>query len=155
MKEYHYPEGIECVWIASDRNGYLGAFTTAGVGPIPRKALTSKLFEIEDVEEVVCRLPKISETHLFVSMKRLDDFVAMAERGFFVYDWRDAHRTTGESKNTYELITAPISPIKSDALPESLAKLVTHVCFGNLAFADNKALDIYEQFECLIPHKFS
>ncbi|MFI4954839.1 MAG: hypothetical protein ACHP9Y_02890 [Gammaproteobacteria bacterium] len=151
MSEYTYPDGIDCVWLACDHNGHLAAFTTAGVGPIPIDALTSSLINVEDVEEAVCQMPKVSQAHLLVQMKRPDDFVDMAERGFFVYDWRDIHRTTGESSNRYELIATPLNPISYDVLPASLAQLVAGIRFSDLAFVDNRVLDIYTQFECLTP----
>lgn len=148
MTGYVYPYGIDCVWIASDRNGHLGAFVTAGVGPIPVQALKSDLFDIRDVEEAVCHLPQVSKASLLISIKRPDDFIAMAERGFFVYDWRDAHRSVGESKNAYEPVAVPLNPISTSALPESLANLVENVTLRNWDFIGGKSLDICAQMEC-------
>lgn len=34
-----YPDGIDCVWIATDRAGHLAAFATGGAGPIPQAVL--------------------------------------------------------------------------------------------------------------------
>ena len=50
MSTQPYPEGIDCVWLASDREGRVGAFITAGVGPIPAEALSSVYMPVEDIE---------------------------------------------------------------------------------------------------------
>jgi len=151
MSNRTYPDGIDCVWIASDRNGNLGAFVTGGVGPIPVLVLNSEWATVENVEEVVCQLPKVSEVRLLVSMKRPDDFIAMAERGFFVYDWRDVHRTARESTYTYELIAVPLNPIGSNKLPMPLAGLVTEVRLDEVVFTEAASLDVSVQIECCNP----
>ena len=97
MTKQVYPTGLNSVWIAKDRNGHLGAFVTGGIGPIPDRALNRDFLAVEDIEEAVCKLPLVSDSRLLVTMKRPDAFVAIAKRGFFVYDWRDVHRTERES----------------------------------------------------------
>jgi hypothetical protein len=95
MTTQPYPGQIDCVWIASDRDGHVGAFVTAGVGPIPELALNSaEPLLVEDIEEAILKLPKVSDCRLLVSIPRPDSFIDMAERGLFVYDWSDVHRTT-------------------------------------------------------------
>jgi hypothetical protein len=104
-----YPDGLDCVWLASDRNGQLGAFVTAAVGPIPISALSGTSLPFGDVEEAICELPPVSDVRLLVQMKRSDDFIAMAQGGVFVYDWSDVHRTMRESIHAYELIAMPLN----------------------------------------------
>jgi hypothetical protein len=101
-----------------------------------------------DVEEAIYFLPQLSQVHLFIPMKRPDDFIAIAEKGFFVYDWRDIHRTTAESTGTYELIAAPLNPVTFDVLPELLSKLTANIKFDHLSFVDEKALNVCSYFEC-------
>ena len=143
-----YPDGVDCVWIGSDSDGHLGAFVTGGVAPIPIRALNSDVLPVEEAEKAVCQLPSISETQLLVSMKRPDDYVAIAERGFFVYDWCDVERTERESTKSYEQLVVPLSPIRSHELPEPLAQLVAHVRFSGLVFSEAKSVNVLEQFEC-------
>src|SRR5215472_14947016 len=96
MATQPYPINLDCVWIASDRDEHCAAFVTAGVGPIPALVLnnTAKSVLIESIWEAILRLPKVSTCRLLVSVPRPDSFIAMAERGLFVYDWSDVHRTT-------------------------------------------------------------
>lgn len=148
MIDHVYPDGVDCVWVASDRNGNLGAFVTGGVGPIPLQVLTDELVSIEDIEERLCELPKVSDLRLLVSMKRPDDFICIAERGFFVYDWRDVHRTSHESTHVYEPIAVPLNPISVDALPEPLHSLAASLRFGNVAFVDETTIDVRAHVEC-------
>ena len=102
-----YPDGLDCVWLGVDRNGNLGAFVTAGAGSIPVSVLNDLSLPIEEIETAVCQLPRVSEVRLLFQIKRLDDFVEMAQRGFFVYDWTDIHRTAHESIHAYELMVVP------------------------------------------------
>ena len=144
-----YPNGVDCVWVASDCNGNVGAFVTGGLGPIPLMALNCEFVPVVDIEEIVCKLPKISDSHLLVSIKRPDDFIAMAERGFFVYDWRDIHRTTLESTHAYEPIAVPVSPILVDALSEPLHLCANNLRFRSVAFVDGQPLDVCVFVECI------
>jgi len=68
MTTQPYPEGIDCVWLASDREGRGGAFITAGVGPISAEALSSVYMPVEDIEGHLCQLPPVSQVQLLVSV---------------------------------------------------------------------------------------
>jgi hypothetical protein len=144
-----YPTGVDCVWIGSDADGLLGAFVTGGVGPIPKPALDDRLPAIEDIEQLLLTLPIRSTTDLKVSLKRPDDFIALAERGFFVYDWRDTHRTIVESRNTYELIAAPRAPLRLDSLEGSLAQTAALTMFKNARFSSQSTIEIGTEFVLL------
>ena len=45
-----YPEGIDCVWLASDGAEHVGAFITAGMGPIPAEVLRCDFLSVDDIE---------------------------------------------------------------------------------------------------------
>ncbi len=137
-----YPDGVDCVWLAADRDGYLGVFVTGGSGPIPVQALNSEHGPVEDIEERIFDLPRVSDAKLLVAVKRPDDFIALAERGLFVYDWSDVNRTARESIHAYEPVAAPVSPIKVDALPDEIAALLEGLRLENVAFAEGQLLDI-------------
>ena len=125
MTRQEYPEQLDCAWVASDRDGHVAAFVTAGIGPIPVLALnnTGPLL-VEDIEEAIFRLPKVSACCLLVSVPRPDSFIAMAERGFFVYDWSCLHRTRVSEIDEYEPMACPVSPLLLDELPEMLKLLL-------------------------------
>lgn len=146
--ERPYPDGVDCVWLAADRDGHLGAFVTGGVGPIPVQALNSEYASINETEERICELPRVSSAQLLVVVKRPDDFIALAERGVFVYDWSDVHRPACESIHAYEPVAAPTKPITVDALPDEIAALVEGIRLERIAFADGQALDIRAHMNC-------
>ncbi|WP_137940450.1 hypothetical protein [Chitinivorax sp. B] len=143
-----YPNGLDCVWLATDRNGHLGAFVTGGIGPIPKSVLSSASVSIENIEEMVCALPQVSDVRLLVKMKRPDDFVEMAQRGLFVYDWCDVHRTASEFTHAYEPIAVPLNPISANLLPEVLMKVALATKLINVAFVEMQVLNIAAVLEC-------
>jgi len=71
----------------------------------------------------------------------------MAKKGFFVYDWRDVHRTIRECSNKYEPVASPISPITIDDLPESLKQLALRAKLLTFSFAEGQDLDIESEIE--------
>lgn len=143
-----YPDGLDCVWLATDRELNLGVFFTGGSGPIPVGMLHDCSFAIENVEEAIENLPIVSEARLLIQVNRPDDFYDMAKKGFFVYDWQDVHRTIRECSNKYEPVASPISPITIDDLPESLKQLALRAKLLTFSFAKGQDLDIESEIEC-------
>ncbi|MGQ0701140.1 MAG: hypothetical protein ACT4PZ_23220 [Panacagrimonas sp.] len=143
-----YPNGIDCVWLASDREGYLGAFVTGGVGPVPLQALNHEGTSVQDIEGLICGMPSVSGARTLVSIKRPDDFLDLAERGIFVYDWIDFHRTASESLHAYEQVATPVSPITVDMLPDELAGIAKILRFDDVAFVDAQRLDVRAYMNC-------
>jgi len=148
MNDRSYPEGVDCVWLASDRNGHVGAFVTGGVGPIPVVVLASNEPAIEDLEGMVCELPKTSTARLLVSVKRPDDFIEMAERGFFVYDWSDVHRTANDSVNAYKPVAIPMKPRALDSLQGKLGEALAGVKFYEVSFSAETLLNVCAYTPC-------
>ena len=148
MSTQPYPEGIDCVWLASDREGHVGAFITAGVGPIPAEALSSAYMPVEDIEGRLCQLPPVSQVQLLVSVKRPDDFIDLAERGVFVYDWTDINRTAREALRVYEPVAVPTKPITASSLPSDLAALAKVLRLADVVFAGSGAVDVRAHLSC-------
>lgn len=148
MSMQPYPEGIDCVWLASDRDGHLGAFITAGFGPIPAEALDSAYMPIEDIEGQLCRLPPVSQAQLLVSVKHPGDYIDLAERGVFVYDWTDINRTASEALRVYELVAVPTKPITASLLPSDLAALAKVLRLADVVFAVGEVVDIRAYWSC-------
>ena len=148
MTDRPYPDGIDCVWLASDRDGYLGAFITAGVGPIPSEALECDYVPVSEIESQICAMPKVSKCRLLVSVKRPDDFIDLAERGFFVYDWTDINRTRREETRMYEPVATPTTPIKADSLFGELAFVANALKLKQEAFADQLGIDVCSYMMC-------
>ncbi len=129
-------------------SGNLGAFITAGAGPIPTAALnfTSVLFD--DIEFRLIQLPLVSNVQLPDSVPSHDDFIGFAERGLFVYDWSDVHRSKSQELNVYELQAVPTKPIKESSLPPDLESLARTVKLANIKFTDGNNVDIRAQMVC-------
>ncbi len=140
MDERPYPEGIDSCWLASDRDGHVGVFVTRGRGPIPAPALLEG-YPLDGIEEQLLALPKASDIELRVPMPRSDRLVAFAERGFFVYDWSDAHRTE-QYIDEYELTALPHRPLALDLLPENLLDTARWLRFGAISFASAWRIDV-------------
>lgn len=137
-----YPEGIDCIWLASDRMGFLGAFVTGGSGPIPKRALDSSFPPLEDLEDLLCKLPTVSGARVLVSVERPDDFIDLAKRGMYVYDWTDVYRSFHEAVHAYEKVAEPSEPIKAGMLPEELAAIANVVTLSNVTFNKEMVLNV-------------
>jgi len=146
MDERPYPDGLDCCWLASDRIGQLGVFVTGGSGPIPAQALLPT-YLLDDLEKTLLDLPRASDIDLRVRVPRPDRFVALAERGFFVYDWSDVHRTE-QYIDEYELMALPYRPITLDLLPDHLADTARAARFSALSFASAWRIDVRAHMAC-------
>jgi hypothetical protein len=91
MNQQEYPYAVDCAWIASDGQGFVGVFITAGEGPVPAHALRGGFFPVEEVEARVLRL-SIRTGQAVTNLCDAPDpgsYIALAQRGVFVYDWTD------------------------------------------------------------------
>jgi len=146
MDERPYPDGLDCCWLASDRIGQLGVFATGGSGPIPSQVLLPT-YPLDEIEGAILGLPKASDIDLRVRGPRLDRFIALAERGFFVYDWSDVHRTE-QYIEEYELMALPYRPLTLDLLPDSLSDAARAVRFSAVSFATAWRIDVRAHMAC-------
>lgn len=147
MEERDYPKGLDCVWIGSDRAGHVAAFVTGGEAPIPAYALKLNRTSIEAIEGELHVLPLTAGASLLVPLNRPDDFMELARRGFFAYDWTDAHRTLSEARYAYELIAAPEKPILAEELPTEIAALLDGMSL-NVVFTEDRAIDVTKHLRC-------
>lgn len=149
MKVQPYPEQVDCVWFASDRDGHLSAFITAGMGPIPIAALNCAHIAVEDIESRLCELPQVSQAQLLVSVQRPDDLIDLAERGIYVYDWTDIQRTQSEYLGVYKLVAIPTKPITASSMPADLATIAQDVQLADVLFAMSNTVDIRAHLSCV------
>jgi hypothetical protein len=121
-------EGIDVAWLASDSKGQVAAFVTGGSGPVPAMAVPS----LEDAEDQALALPDVSGLRLHVHVQRPDDFIALAKKGLFVYDWPHPG-VERQTHGVYRLAASPNSPIVLSETP-LLACLVHFptVVFGTM-----------------------
>ena len=146
MDERPYPQGTDCVWLASDQVGHLGVFLTAGCGPIPAQTLLAT-YPLDDIETQILELPKASDIDLLVKWAWADSIVGMVERGFFLYDWSDVHRTEAPI-DEYELMAYPYRPLTLDQLPDNLLDAARSVRFTKVAFANAWRVNVRAHMNC-------
>jgi hypothetical protein len=137
---------MDCCWLASDRDGHLGVFLTGGHGPVAAQVLL-ETYPLDSIEQQILALPKASDIDLRMRMPNPDRFVALAERGFFVYDWSDVHRTEAYI-DEYELMALPYRPLTLDQLPDDLAETARSVRFTKVGFASAWRVDVRAQMAC-------
>ena len=146
MEERPYPEGMDCCWLASDHAGHLAVFLTGGRGPIPVPALLES-HPLDRIEEQILKLPKASDIDLRIRKPRSERFVALAERGLFVYDWSDVHRTEAYI-DEYEVVALPYRPLAIDLLPDELMETARSIRFANVTFANAWRIDVRAHAIC-------
>jgi hypothetical protein len=127
-----YPWQIDLAWLAVDEDGRLGVMTTGGGGPIPAQVLSNNDDDIFGVEEALLRLPLIGTASVHVQVPDPMSFKALSERGLFVYDWSDVHRSLGSSVGAYELVASPSLGLGLVDLPIDLRRLAAPIegCIG-------------------------
>ena len=136
-----YPAGIDCVWLAVDRFGQVGAFVTRGEGPIPNSAHPGAVAN-PSLEEALVSLPKAAAARQLVEYKDPSTFVAMAERGVYTFDWSDVHRTNAESTGRYQLGCAPSVSLLAEAPPLNLRVIAEATRIDGQAFHECEKLGI-------------
>lgn len=77
-------------------------------------------------------------------------WIEWAWRGFFGYDWRDIHRTSGFTRS-YELVARPGQPRSVNDLSTGLASAARLVHFRGIRFADASAILVQQLIACEEP----
>jgi len=141
-----YPSGSDVEWVAVDRAGRVGVFTTGGTGPIPRAYLQSQgAFEL--IHDALWAMPERTQSEMLVHVPRPDDFEAFARRGFFAFDWADVSRVS-EASGLYEAQARPAVAVEFDELewPEEVRQIVRRLRSQTLDF-EHATVDVRE-FDC-------
>lgn len=142
---YPYVDGV---WFGSDANGVIAAFVTAGQGPIPISAVPF-LENPPAPEEVFLTLPKRGEGTMRVDYKNTQSFVALAERGAYVFDWSDVHKVARDKRGAYELVCSPSGGIHLGSLLPPIVNALGIVPLHQVDFSQVVLLDVKAQVECL------
>jgi hypothetical protein len=142
-----YPHQFDCAWLAMDSVGKLGVFITAGSGPIPEMVLKNDVPVLE-IETALLKLPCVCSAVLTTTVPRPDSYIELAERGLFVFDWRNAHRTITQEKSGYDLVALPTQPIKADNMSPNLNGIADGITFDRLSFGQEKMVDVQSVMPC-------
>jgi hypothetical protein len=127
-------DGLDLVWIGVDKAARVAAFVTAGSGYVPSTALDG----IANVEMLVLEQPTTSECRLSIDVPKPDSYVALVERGYYVFDW--AH--PGERDSFYDLAARPTTPIDIAELPLELRYIAERTRISSVLFADCELLEV-------------
>ena len=136
----------DVAWFGVDSLGQAAAFITAGRAPIPRDLLNRADIDLAKLEQIANRLPKIGEGLLVERSGNMSSFVALAERGFFVFDWSDVHRTRVEHINEYERVCAPTIPLMIGLIDRLELAAIQ---FEPIIFGNSKTISIHDFVECV------
>lgn len=107
-------------WLASDEDGLVAYLSSAGAGPLPKEAVEAA-DQLEDLLSKVRELMLTGEARPTGGVLNPSDWMDVAARGFYAYDWSLANRH-------YEMIAEPSHPIhlREISNPE-LRRLATRI----------------------------
>jgi hypothetical protein len=125
--------GTEFSWLAVDDVGHVGLFTTSGEGPVPNSALSQSDQNFE-VEEAILELSERSGCKLHVRYPRPDDYVSVAKRGVYAFDWTDIHQTQSRCTHRYSLVGEPELPLMVSDLPLPLQARARSTTLSGIVF---------------------
>jgi hypothetical protein len=147
--EMELPIGLDYAWLACDTEGRVARFTNAGEGPIPIVVIANR--ELADEAEVLTRnLPFITDQEMRVNLPDPTDFIEIARRGLFGFDWRDATRVPACRLGCYEIVSRPLRPVQVEDLPQELRWLAELVRLPGIRFADSEAINVDRLVECVV-----
>jgi hypothetical protein len=138
--QQNYPEGTDCVWLGVDQAGAVAAFVTAGEGEIPTALLTGAVVDILQIEAMLLDLPVVGKAVMHMDLPRADDYLAMASRGLYVYDW---------SRNQYTRFATPTVAIQHSVLTETLQVAADLAVFTSVDFPKRTSLSINPMIEAV------
>src|SRR5438094_7486331 len=108
----HPRPGEEVDWLAVDRNGRVGLFSSAGYGPVP----VSVAAQLDRVERAVGKVNSLAVVGTAVDVPANDSnysfWIDPARRGIFGYDWGPV------ASEPYARIATPSRPIVIDEIAE-------------------------------------
>ncbi len=113
--------GFEYDWLATDGDGHVALFSTAGGGFAPAEFLSDT--EAHDVAlDAILLLPESTSARFApdVTAGVVNTWRLVAERGLYAFD-------ADPNGGPYRLVAAPLSATKSNSLPERVAAIVARV----------------------------
>ena len=135
--------GPDTEWFASDRDGHVAVLSTAGLGPIPTRAITDFAGHVAVWEALEVRG---SETGL----GELDfyDLEIAPKVGAFAFDY-SGERGYGSyaPRQSYRRIGIPETPVTADQLSSQAQARLAAVCFRDSCFATLESVVVEDTFE--------
>jgi hypothetical protein len=128
-------------WIASDRDGHLAVFATAGLGAIPARVTRDPAGLVAVVEDIESLRAFELDFEQFIREP--------ADIGAFGFDYRDGEREMGqyEASHPYQRVGAiPAEPLSIDSFGEASASYLRDVRFAQLCFSQSPEIVVEDAF---------
>src|SRR4051794_3757727 len=132
-------EGSEFDWFAVDGHGCVGHFSSTGFGPVP-VAILARVDELRDLYSRVLGSPIVGDATGHMP-GLIDDWLEMARRGLFSYDWQ-------HWSGPYHWAATPSVLVRVDDLPAQLRKAVCVVEWPDVRFASLPSIRPEELCPC-------
>lgn len=128
MKTLEDIDGFEYDWLACDKSGQVGLFSTAGTGYAPEVFLADTEVYDKAIDEIL-KLPVTTSAKTFPKIKEdLENrWKQASKRGFYGYD-------TDFNSGDYSLVSIPKNPIFIEELPVEIAEVVKQFRFEDVLF---------------------
>lgn len=126
--------GFEFDWLASDADGHVALFSTAGGGFAPPEFLVDTDAHDAAIDSILARrasMRAISARELKLSVE--NTWTAVAERGLFAFD-------SDPNGGPYRRVAVPERAIGVADLPEPAAAVVKRLVLGNVRFSELQEL---------------
>ena len=122
--------GFEYDWLAIDKDGHLGLFSTAGGGRAPRSFLADTDAHDAGLDALMASRATTSARFFCEIKAGLDNaWKKAAERGVYAFD-------SDPNGAPYRLVAAPQDAVTTDGVPEATAEAAGMVKLDYLCFAD-------------------
>ncbi|MCL2779781.1 MAG: hypothetical protein FWD73_17450 [Polyangiaceae bacterium] len=113
--------GIEYDWLGSDENGQVGLFSTAGAGYAPTEFLRDTDAHDAAIDAILgVRASTTAKFAPSLAPNLVNTWKLVAERGLYAFD-------CNPNGGSYRLIALPVVPIRIDALPTTVARVVSKI----------------------------
>ena len=133
-------------WFASDRDGHVAVFSTAGLGPLPARAIADPpghvaVWEAFEVLGMPMGLGELDFTDLAVGPRV----------GAFAFDYSGLHGPYGRyaPRQPYRRVGTPQGPVTVRQLSAEARAFLAGVCFRDISFADVDSLVVEDMFESI------
>lgn len=126
--------GLEFDWLATDSQGFVGLFSTAGGGYTPPTFLEDTEAYDRAIEMILAQPVRTNAScERELHPKLTNTWRMMAERGVFAFD-------SDLFGGPYRRIATPDVPVRAEQLPAAVAEVARRIVYQGLVFGSSKDL---------------
>ena len=134
MKHRDEIRGFEYDWLASDADGHVALFCTAGGGAVPDSFLRNDEAHFEAAASIRSSEPTTEILFIVDEFTTVEDLSSLVMRGVYIYD-------ADVFGGPYRRVAVPCRPCVVDELPPIAAVVVRGVVFRAMRFANASLVD--------------